>query len=275
MPWNGWSHPVLRRSCPETSPSHSRLGVVYRRFLPRLQLSWIEHRPSKPRRRPGPLGKWRTCRGGFSPLVGLGGVGLAAGRALMGTPAGTPEPRSQDACSGSDPGLFSPAPMHGRGGCSMVKLMHIIITRASPSWPAPAGLPVPHPAVAVRSRASVLLRLRPRRPQQNGKVERSHRIDQGKFWGRQTLPGLRDGHCCPSELGDQIQLCTLLSGSSGPHSGRKTCRAPTATASRPGVSCRRVLDTQPRGSILTEPNRPLCWGYVIRPLGGTAGRGLS
>ena len=25
---------------------------------------------------------------------------------------------------------------------------------------------------------------RPRRPQQNGKVERSHRIDQEEFWGR-------------------------------------------------------------------------------------------
>jgi len=26
--------------------------------------------------------------------------------------------------------------------------------------------------------------IRPRRPQQNGKVERSHRIDQEEFWGR-------------------------------------------------------------------------------------------
>src|SRR6266568_3953010 len=30
--------------------------------------------------------------------------------------------------------------------------------------------------------------IRPRRPQQNGKVERSHRIDQEKFWGRQRFP---------------------------------------------------------------------------------------
>jgi len=30
--------------------------------------------------------------------------------------------------------------------------------------------------------------IRPRRPQQNGKVERSHRIDQEEFWGRQRLP---------------------------------------------------------------------------------------
>src|SRR5712691_6170851 len=30
--------------------------------------------------------------------------------------------------------------------------------------------------------------IRPRRPQQNGKVERSHRIDQEEFWGRQGFP---------------------------------------------------------------------------------------
>jgi transposase InsO family protein len=30
--------------------------------------------------------------------------------------------------------------------------------------------------------------IRPRRPQQNGKVEWSHRIDQEEFWGRQRFP---------------------------------------------------------------------------------------
>ena len=30
--------------------------------------------------------------------------------------------------------------------------------------------------------------IRPRRPQQNGEVERSHRIDQEEFWGRQRFP---------------------------------------------------------------------------------------
>lgn len=29
--------------------------------------------------------------------------------------------------------------------------------------------------------------IRPRRPQQNGKVERSHRIDQEEFWGRRRF----------------------------------------------------------------------------------------
>ena len=32
--------------------------------------------------------------------------------------------------------------------------------------------------------------IRPRRPQQNGKVERSHRIDHEEFWSRQTVPRL-------------------------------------------------------------------------------------
>lgn len=30
--------------------------------------------------------------------------------------------------------------------------------------------------------------IKPRRPQQNGKVERSHRIDQEEFWGRHQFP---------------------------------------------------------------------------------------
>ena len=30
--------------------------------------------------------------------------------------------------------------------------------------------------------------IRPRRPQQNGKVERSHRIDNEEFWGRHRFP---------------------------------------------------------------------------------------
>src|SRR2546427_7778299 len=33
--------------------------------------------------------------------------------------------------------------------------------------------------------------IRPRRPQQNGKVERSHRIDQEEFWGRQDRKSTR------------------------------------------------------------------------------------
>jgi transposase InsO family protein len=34
--------------------------------------------------------------------------------------------------------------------------------------------------------------IRPRRPQQNGKVERSHRIDTEEFWGRQEFPSHDD-----------------------------------------------------------------------------------
>jgi Integrase core domain len=32
--------------------------------------------------------------------------------------------------------------------------------------------------------------IRPRRPQQNGKVEQGHRIDQEEFWGRHRFPDL-------------------------------------------------------------------------------------
>jgi transposase InsO family protein len=34
--------------------------------------------------------------------------------------------------------------------------------------------------------------IRPRRPQQNGKVERSHRIDQEEFWGRRHFDTFLD-----------------------------------------------------------------------------------
>ena len=43
--------------------------------------------------------------------------------------------------------------------------------------------------------------IRPRRPQQNGKVERSHRIDQEEFWGRHrfrtSMP--RPSDCAPGK----------------------------------------------------------------------------
>jgi transposase InsO family protein len=69
--------------------------------------------------------------------------------------------------------------------------------RSSPRRPrlATASLAVLHglPELARPSRAPRGLRrirhryIRPRRPQQNGKVERSHRIDQEAFWGRQRF----------------------------------------------------------------------------------------
>ena len=40
-------------------------------------------------------------------------------------------------------------------------------------------------ALAVQARGIRHRYIKPRRPQQNGKVERSHRIDQEEFWGRQ------------------------------------------------------------------------------------------
>src|SRR5207245_392773 len=45
--------------------------------------------------------------------------------------------------------------------------------------------------------------------------------------------------------------------------GPETCRAPATTASRLGLSCPRVLDTQTRWSILTGPNRMLRNGRVL------------
>jgi transposase InsO family protein len=39
--------------------------------------------------------------------------------------------------------------------------------------------------------------IRPRRPQQNGKVERSHRIDQEEFWGSPAIRYVRGGRRGP------------------------------------------------------------------------------
>ena len=42
-------------------------------------------------------------------------------------------------------------------------------------------------ALAVHARGIRHRYIKPRRPQQNGKVERSHRIDQEEFWGRRRF----------------------------------------------------------------------------------------
>jgi len=42
-------------------------------------------------------------------------------------------------------------------------------------------------ALAVQALGIQRRHIRPRHPQRNGKVERSHRIDQEAFWGRRRL----------------------------------------------------------------------------------------
>jgi len=96
--------------------------------------------------------------------------------------------------------------------------------------------------------------IRPRRPQQNGKVERSHRIDNEEFWNRHRFQDFEVARCSSAGLGDPVQLRALLPGTQGPHTGRKTRRAPAAATGRLGVSCLRAVDTRNRGSLLTRPN---------------------
>jgi transposase InsO family protein len=45
--------------------------------------------------------------------------------------------------------------------------------------------------------------IKPRRPQQNGKMERSHRIDQEEFWGRRRFADF-DAACQPPRLGEAL-----------------------------------------------------------------------
>lgn len=44
-------------------------------------------------------------------------------------------------------------------------------------------------ALAVQEAGIRLRHIKPRRPEQNGKVERSHRIDEEEFWSRTTFDG--------------------------------------------------------------------------------------
>ena len=47
-----------------------------------------------------------------------------------------------------------------------------------------AGRQLPREAAGIRHRY-----IQPRHPEQNGKVERSHRIDAEEFWGRRNFAG--------------------------------------------------------------------------------------
>jgi transposase InsO family protein len=49
--------------------------------------------------------------------------------------------------------------------------------------------------------------IRPRRPQQNGKVERSHRIDNEEFWGRHEFAGFEEA---PQAVRDWEQVYNYL-----------------------------------------------------------------
>ena len=68
--------------------------------------------------------------------------------------------------------------------------------------------------------------IRPRRPQ--GRAKPSDR--PGGVLGPTTLRPLRDSRYGSAGLGDPVQLRTLLPGTPGPHTGRKTRRAPTTAA---------------------------------------------
>ena len=70
--------------------------------------------------------------------------------------------------------------------------------------------------------------IRPRRPQQNGKVERSHRIDHEEFWSRQTFPDFDAATCRPARVGGHLQLPAPLARTEGSNAGRKAGGDPAA-----------------------------------------------
>ena len=73
------------------------------------------------------------------------------------------------------------------------------------------------------------------------RAEPPHR--SGGVLGPAPLHRLRGGRGSASRMGAHVQLSPFLSRPSGPHSRRKTDRAPPATAGSLGVLCLRALAT--------------------------------
>jgi transposase InsO family protein len=95
--------------------------------------------------------------------------------------------------------------------------------------------------------------IKPRRPQQNGKVERRHRIDQQEFLGAAPIPGLHCGRCRSPRLGEAVQLRAILLGHSWAYAGREA-RDARANVNGLGGGDRHRSQPRVRGSILTRPN---------------------
>jgi transposase InsO family protein len=66
--------------------------------------------------------------------------------------------------------------------------------------------------------------IRPRRPQQNGKVERSHRIDAEEFWSRQGVATYAQAEAALRRWGAPLQRRALFHGAARADAGREARR---------------------------------------------------
>ena len=109
--------------------------------------------------------------------------------------------------------------------------------------------------------------IRPRRPQQNGKVERSHRIDHEEFWSRQTVRRLRGRHRGASPAGRRTynyeRLSLALKGRT-PAEKLAAALPPRRPPDAPVIE--RRLPTSRPGSILTRPNTSFEPSLTLRAL---------
>src|SRR5712692_2419528 len=87
--------------------------------------------------------------------------------------------------------------------------------------------------------------IQPRRPEQNGKVERSHHVDAEEFWGRPSSEPFEAAELAIRQWELVVQGAALLDGPEGPDArretgGRSRCRltphAPRRSDSPPGRS---------------------------------------
>ncbi len=77
-------------------------------------------------------------------------------------------------------------------------------------------------ALTVQQAGMRLRYIKPRWPEQNGKVERSHRVDHEEFWSRSTFAGFAPAAESRTGLGTPLQPRALLHGPQWPHPGRET-----------------------------------------------------
>ncbi|MBA3639506.1 MAG: transposase family protein [Acidobacteria bacterium] len=69
--------------------------------------------------------------------------------------------------------------------------------------------------------------IKPRRPQQNGKVERSHRVDGEEFWSRHEFQTVAAAESSLAGLGAAVQPRTILDGGAGPYAHGEAARRAT------------------------------------------------
>src|SRR5213594_1702914 len=102
--------------------------------------------------------------------------------------------------------------------------------------------------------------IRPRRPQQNGKVERSHRIDQEEFWGRHRFTDFDEATTALRAWERTYNYERFSLALQGRTPAEKLAGVPPSAAACSRPCYRPPIQTARERSILTRPN-----SLAVRP----------